>query len=78
MSQTQLYPLLDGIDSPADLRALPEKELVALAAELRAFLLASVSSSGGHFASGLGSVELTIALHYLYNTPDDQIGRAHV
>lgn len=73
MSQTQLYPLLDGIDSPADLRALPEKELVALAAELRAFLLASVSSSGGHFASGLGSVELTIALHYLYNTPDDRI-----
>ena len=67
------YPLLDKIDLPADLRALPESALEQVAAEVRAFLLESVSGSGGHFAAGLGSVELTVALHYLYNTPDDRI-----
>lgn len=66
-------PLLDSIDSPADLRKLPESELEALARELRAFLLHSVSISGGHFAAGLGTIELTIALHYIYNTPDDNL-----
>jgi 1-deoxy-D-xylulose-5-phosphate synthase len=66
-------PLLDGINSPADLRKLPESDLEALAKELREFLLYSVSRSGGHFAAGLGTIELTIALHYLFNTPDDNL-----
>ncbi len=66
-------PLLDNIKSPADLRKLPESELEALAKELRAFLLHSVSISGGHFAAGLGTIELTVALHYIYNTPDDNL-----
>jgi len=66
-------PLLDGITSPADLRKLPESDLAALAKELREFLLYSVSRSGGHFAAGLGTIELTIALHYLFNTPDDNL-----
>ena len=73
MTQSPHYPLLDRIDFPADLRALPESALRQVAAEVRAFLLASVSESGGHFAAGLGSVELTVALHYLYNTPEDRI-----
>ncbi len=73
MTQNSHYSLLDKIDSPEDLRALPESSLEQLAGELRAFLLASVSQSGGHFAAGLGSVELTIALHYLYQTPEDRI-----
>lgn len=73
MIQDSSYPLLDEIDSPADLRALPESNLEQLASEVRAFMLDSVSQSGGHFAAGLGSVELTIALHYLYQTPEDRI-----
>ena len=73
MTHSSHYPLLDKIDLPADLRALPESALEQVAAEVRAFLLESVSGSGGHFAAGLGSVELTVALHYLYNTPDDRI-----
>ena len=73
MTQTSHYPLLDKIDIPADLRTLPESALEQVAAEVRAFLLESVSASGGHFAAGLGSVELTVALHYLYNTPEDRI-----
>ena len=67
------YPLLAQIDSPADLRELDETQLPALADELRAFLLESVSTTGGHLASGLGSIEITIALHYLYNTPEDRL-----
>ena len=66
-------PLLDSIDSPADLRALDEKQLPQLADELRAFLLFSVGQTGGHFGAGLGVVELTIALHYVYQTPDDRL-----
>ncbi|MBU2885320.1 1-deoxy-D-xylulose-5-phosphate synthase [Gilvimarinus agarilyticus] len=66
-------PLLDRIDSPADLRELTEKELPKLAEELRAFLLYSVGQTGGHFGAGLGVVELTIALHYIYNTPEDRL-----
>lgn len=73
MTQSSPYPLLDKIDIPADLRALPESALEQVAVEVRAFLLESVSASGGHFAAGLGSVELTVALHYLYNTPEDRI-----
>jgi 1-deoxy-D-xylulose-5-phosphate synthase len=67
------HPLLARIDSPADLRRLPEQELPALAHELRAYLIESVASVGGHFGAGLGVVELTIALHYLYDTPHDRL-----
>ena len=66
-------PLLDNIDSPADLRKLPESKLGQVADEIREFLLYSVSRSGGHLAASLGATELTIALHYLYNTPDDRL-----
>ncbi|MBS1213300.1 MAG: 1-deoxy-D-xylulose-5-phosphate synthase, partial [Proteobacteria bacterium] len=65
--------LLQGINSPPDLRLLAEEQLPQLAEEVRAFLLESVSQSGGHLAAGLGTVELTIALHYVFNTPDDKL-----
>lgn len=68
-----LTPLLDSIDKPADLRQLSEKQLPDLAEELRAFLLYTVGQTGGHFGAGLGVVELTIALHYVYQTPDDRL-----
>jgi 1-deoxy-D-xylulose-5-phosphate synthase len=67
------YPLLGDIDSPADLRTLGEEQLPQVADELRRYLIASVASSGGHFGAGLGCVELTVALHYLYQTPWDRI-----
>ena len=70
---TAAYPILATIRSPADLRALPERELAALATELRDYLIQTVSTRGGHFAAGLGTVELTIALHYIFNTPDDRL-----
>ena len=73
MTADDAYPLLTGIRSPPDLRELPASQLVPLAAELRQFLIQSVSHSGGHFAAGLGAVELTVALHYVFNTPDDRI-----
>ena len=66
-------PLLDIIDTPQDLRRLEKKQLPQVAAELREFLLDSVGKTGGHFASNLGAVELTIALHYVYNTPEDHL-----
>ncbi|GAB1264106.1 1-deoxy-D-xylulose-5-phosphate synthase [Aurantivibrio infirmus] len=66
-------PLLDKIDSPADLRALPEKQLPDVAYQLREYLLYCVGQSGGHFGAGLGVVELTVALHFIYNTPDDRL-----
>ena len=66
-------PLLDQIECPADLRMLPESQLEQLVKELRLFLLHSVSKSGGHFAASLGVTELTVALHYLYNTPEDRL-----
>ena len=72
-SSDSRYPMLSQIESPYDLRQLPESALPSLAAEIRAYLLDSVSRSGGHFAAGLGSVELTIALHYLYDTPEDRL-----
>ena len=67
------YPLLSAIDSPADLRRLPRTELRRLADEVRAFVLDSVSKTGGHLGSNLGTVELTVALHYVYNTPEDRL-----
>lgn len=66
-------PLLDNIQSPADLRALDEKSLDQVADELRHFLIYTVGQTGGHFGAGLGVVELTIALHYVFDTPDDLI-----
>jgi len=65
--------LLDSIQSPEDLRKLNRDELAILAAELRTFLVESVAKTGGHLASNLGVVELTIALHYVFNTPDDRL-----
>lgn len=65
--------LLDTINDPADLRKLPRAQLPALADELRAFVLESVARTGGHLSSNLGTVELTIALHYVFNTPWDRI-----
>lgn len=66
-------PLLDQIDSPADLKQLSAAQLLPLSRELREYLLYSVGQSGGHFGAGLGVVELTVALHYVFNTPDDRL-----
>ena len=66
-------PLLDNIEFPADLRQVAEADLPQVADELREFLLQSVCATGGHFASNLGAVELTVALHYVYNTPSDHL-----
>jgi 1-deoxy-D-xylulose-5-phosphate synthase len=68
-----MYELLATINDPADLRRLDRKQLGQLADELRAFILESVSKTGGHLSSNLGTVELTIALHYVFNTPEDRI-----
>ena len=65
--------LLNTINSPADLRALPRQQLGPLADELRAYLLKSVAQTGGHLSSNLGTVELTVALHYVFNTPHDRV-----
>ena len=65
--------LLNTVNSPADLRALPRQQLVPLADELREYLLKSVAQTGGHLSSNLGTVELTVALHYVFNTPHDRI-----
>jgi 1-deoxy-D-xylulose-5-phosphate synthase len=67
------YTLLKSIDSPADLRRLPRGELKKLADEVRAYVLESVSKTGGHLGSNLGTVELTVALHYVFNTPEDRL-----
>ncbi len=66
-------PLLDRIDTPEQLRELNERDLEPLAEELRAYLLYTVGQSGGHFGAGLGVVELTVALHYVFHTPDDRL-----
>ncbi|AWF82730.1 1-deoxy-D-xylulose-5-phosphate synthase [Microbulbifer sp. A4B17] len=66
-------PLLDSIDDPAQLRALDERQLPELASQLREYLLYCVGQTGGHFGAGLGVVELTIALHYIFNTPEDRL-----
>ncbi len=68
-----MYPLLDTINSPSQLRELDQKKLPQFAKELRSFLIESVAKTGGHLSSNLGTVELTIALHYVFNTPNDQL-----
>src|ERR687885_362683 len=68
-----MYELLKTIDDPSQLRALERSQLPRLADELRAFVLESVSKTGGHLSSNLGTVELTIALHYVFDTPEDRI-----
>jgi 1-deoxy-D-xylulose-5-phosphate synthase len=68
-----IYPLLDHISNPADLRKLERKQLPQLAEELRDFLVESVSKTGGHLSSNLGTVELTVALHYVFETPGDRL-----
>ncbi|WP_031429529.1 1-deoxy-D-xylulose-5-phosphate synthase [Methylomicrobium agile] len=73
MKLTTEFPLLDQINLPADLRKLNKDQLKPLAKELRDYLTHTVSVSGGHFAAGLGTVELTVALHYVFNTPEDQL-----
>ena len=70
---TNAYPLLETVNSPADLRRLSRPELKRLADELRAFVLDSVSKTGGHLSSNLGTVELTVALHHVFNTPHDRL-----
>ena len=67
------YPLLSNIESPADLRALPVESLGEVCRELREYLINTVATRGGHFAAGLGTVELTVALHYVFETPDDRL-----
>jgi len=73
MPEASDFPLLTQINDPASLRELTPAELKTLSAELRQFLIQSVSKTGGHLAAGLGTVELTIALHYVYNTPEDRL-----
>ena len=73
MSSNPATPLLDRVKIPADLRALAESELRQLADELRAEVIDAVSQTGGHLGAGLGVVELTVALHYVFNTPEDRI-----
>lgn len=73
MTQLANYPLLEKINIPADVRKLKEEQLKDLCHEVREFLTHSVSVSGGHFAAGLGTVELTVALHYVFDTPSDKL-----
>ncbi|MCC8363821.1 1-deoxy-D-xylulose-5-phosphate synthase [Lysobacter sp. A6] len=73
MIDSTRYPRLSRIADPADLRRFGEEELPAIADELRAYLIESVGRSGGHFGAGLGVIELTVALHWLYETPDDRL-----
>ena len=68
-----MTPLLETLDGPANLRNLPRAQLQRVADELRSYLLASVSKTGGHLSSNLGTVELTVALHYVFNTPEDRL-----
>ena len=73
MDTATQYPLLHQIDSPADLRKLEECDLTALSDEVRQFLINSVASTGGHLGASLGTVELTVALHYIFDTPYDEL-----
>ncbi|HTU67378.1 MAG TPA: 1-deoxy-D-xylulose-5-phosphate synthase [Steroidobacteraceae bacterium] len=72
-SASDAFPLLRTLDLPADLRAQPESKLGEVCDELRRYLIRSVATRGGHFAAGLGTVELTVALHYVFDTPKDRL-----
>ncbi|MBP6626591.1 MAG: 1-deoxy-D-xylulose-5-phosphate synthase, partial [Arenimonas sp.] len=73
MMDSQRYPHLSRVALPSDLRELPEADLPAVADELRAYLIDTVSQSGGHFGAGLGVIELTVALHHVFETPHDRL-----
>jgi 1-deoxy-D-xylulose-5-phosphate synthase len=73
MNSSGNYPLLDQISTPDDVRKLSKNQLASLSDEVRRYLTHTVSLSGGHFSAGLGTVELTVALHYVFNTPEDQL-----
>ena len=73
MNKLGSFPLLETINTPADVRKLKKEQLKPLAEELRNYLTQTVSISGGHFSAGLGTVELTVALHYVFDTPNDQL-----
>ncbi len=73
MKTGNVFPLLEQIETPLDLRKLPESRLLTLAHELRQFIIQTVAKTGGHFSANLGTVELTIALHYAFNTPEDRL-----
>ncbi len=73
MPPEPIFTLLESIDDPIQLRALKENQLQTLSNELREFLIHSISNTGGHLAAGLGTIELTVALHYVFNTPDDRL-----
>src|SRR6056297_2957422 len=73
MEEEQEYNLLKTIDSPVDLRQLPQSKLPQLSDELRNYIIDTVKETGGHLAPSLGVVELTVALHYIYNTPEDKL-----
>ena len=73
MDQQSQTPLFDLVNNPADLKKLPREELTALCAELRKVIMDTVSVTGGHLGSGMGVVELTVALHYLYDFTDDRL-----
>lgn len=73
MPQEPTFPLLESVDDPIQLRKLKPSQLQPLADELREFLIQTVSNTGGHLAAGLGTIELTVALHYVFNTPDDRL-----
>ncbi len=73
MPKTHAFPLLESINNPDDVRSLDANQLEELADELRAFLIQTVGQTGGHLSSGLGTVELTVALHYVFNTPQDKL-----
>jgi len=73
MSNSKQFPLLFSVDTPADLRELDEQQLPEFCHQLRQFLIESVAQTGGHLGASLGTVELTVALHYVFNTPTDQL-----
>ncbi|MEE9492373.1 MAG: 1-deoxy-D-xylulose-5-phosphate synthase [Gammaproteobacteria bacterium] len=73
MTELTTTPILDSIENPADLRALPVSQLLPLAIEARRFLIESVAKTGGHLAANLGVIELTLAIHYVFNTPNDRL-----
>ena len=73
MNNSGSFPLLETINLSTDVRKLKKEQLKPLAEELRDYLTHTVSISGGHFSAGLGTVELTVALHYVFDTPTDQL-----